>query len=356
MKDTSKGKSHSFSIILIMIVLMLMGAACIPFLNIQYNPVQENLNLWVSFSGNGSARVIETEVTSVIEGALNTVEGVSNITANSYQCGGNISLNFKKGTNMETTRFDVSTRLRQIRPKLPKGTNVGLSGSAGGGGRGSQQILRYTINADMPAIEIVRYADDHLVVPLSRIDGVESVSTSGATPFEWVLTFDPNSLRAVGMNPGNLSEAMNRYFQNSIVGTEVKDDHMMLVRLRSRDLTGDLEHIPVGKVNGRMYYMGDFATVQYHEQTPNSYNRINGLNTISLYVTALEDINTITVTDAVKKKMEELKTMLPDNYAIKLSYDASEYLNNEIQKIFFRAVISLAILLIFVLAVSRSFR
>lgn len=359
MNPTQKGhKSHSFSIILIMVVFMLVGAILIYTgqLTVQYNPVQENLNLVVYFNGNGSARVIETEVTSIIEGALNTVDGVSNISAHTDYGGGYISLNFKKGTNMETTRFDISTRLRQIRSKLPEGTYVGLSGSVGGGGRGSQQILRYTINADMPAIEIVRYADEHLKTPLSRIEGVESVSTSGAKAFEWVLTFDPNSLRAVGMSPNNLSEAINRYYQNSIVGTEVMEDRLMLVRLKSRDLQGNLEQIPVGKVNGRMYYMGDFATVQYREQIPNSYNRINGLNTISLYVNALEDINTIEVTSAVKQKMEELKADLPDNFAIRLNYDASEHLSNEMQKIFFRALLSLFILLVFVLVVSRNIR
>ena len=335
---------------------MLVGVACIPLLNVQYNPVQENLSLSVSFSGQGSARVIESEVTSVIEGALNTVEGVSNISANSYQGGGYINLSFKKGTNMETTRFDVSTRLRQIRPKLPEGTRVSVSGSAGGGGRGKQRILQYTINADMPATEIVRYADEHLVTPLSRIEGVDGVETSGAMPFEWVLTFDPNSLRAAGLTPGSLSQALGRYFQNNIVGTEVMEDRLMLVKLRTPDLKGNLEQIPVSKVGDRLYRMGDFATVTYQEQTPGSYNRINGLNTINLTVYAQDEINTITVTGAVKERMDELKATLPDSYAVKLSYDASEYLNNEIQKIFLRAVMSLAILLLFVLAVSRSLR
>ena len=351
-------KSHAFSIILIMVILTLVGSIILLTgkLNIQYNPKQENLSLYISFSGNGSARVVETEVASVIEGALNTLDGVSNISTNTNYGGGGISLSFKKGTNMETTRFDVATRLRQIRPKLPEGTYVGLSGSTGGGGRGSQQLLVYTINADMPAIEIVRYADKYLVTPLARIDGVENVTTSGAKAFEWVLTFDPNSLRAVGMSPGNLSEAMSRYYQNSIVGTEIMENRLMLVRLKTRDLTSELDKIPVGMVNGRMYYMGDFATVQYREQTPSSYNRINGLNTISLYVTAMEDINTIEVTNAVKAKMEELKASLPDNFAIKMNYDASEYLDNEMHKILFRALISLGILLAFVFAVSRSFR
>ena len=360
MNDMQKGKkkSHAFSIILVMVVLMLVGSIILYTggLTVQFNPVQENLNLSIGFSGSGSARVLETEVTSIIEGAMNTVDGVSNVQATTNAGNGYVSLNFKPGTNMETTRFDVSTRLRQIRSKFPEGTRADLSGSVGGGGRGSQQILRYTINADMPAIEIVRYVEKNITPPLKRIDGVESVETSGAKAFEWLLTFDPNSLRAVGMGPNDLSQAMSRYYQNSIVGTEVLQDRLMLVRLKTRDLTGELEKIPIGMVNGRMYYMGDFATVQYREQTPSSYNRINGLNTITLYVTGMEDINTITVTQAVKDKVEELKSTLPDNFAIKLNYDASEYLDNEMQKILLRAVISLAILLAFVLAVSRSFR
>ena len=101
MSDKQKGKSHAFSIILIMIVLMLVGAACIPLLNVQYEPKTENLGLSVNFSGKGSARVIESEITSVIEGALNTVAGVSSIRATSRQNGGYINLTFKKGTDME---------------------------------------------------------------------------------------------------------------------------------------------------------------------------------------------------------------------------------------------------------------
>ena len=359
MNDMQKGgKSHSFSIILIMVVLMLVGAIVLYTgqLTVQFNPVRENLSLSVHFWGPGSARVVETEVTSLIEGALNTVDGVSSINATTREGGGNVTLTFKKGTNMETTRFDVATRLRQIRNKLPEGAGTDLSGSVGGGGRSSETLLIYTINADMPAIEIVRYVEKHMVPKLSKIEGVESVRTSGAKAFEWVLTFDPNSLRAVGMTPANLSNAMSRYYQNSIVGTQVLEDRLMLVKLKTRMLTGELEKIPIGMVNGRMYYMGDFATVQYREQIPNSYNRINGLNTISLYVTGMEDINTIAVTNAVKEKVEELKASLPDNFAVKTNYDASEYLDNEMQKVLLRAIISLLILLTFVLVVSRSFR
>ena len=350
-------KSHAFSIILIMVVLMLVGAATIPLLNIQYSPTRSWNSLSVSFGYNGaSARVVETEVTSIVEGALNTVAGVSSIHAMSYNGSGYVDLEFKEGTDMETTRFEVSTRMRQIRSKLPDGVIPVVNGSVARGGGESTVILQYTINADMPPSEIVRYIDEHLVTPIARIEGVESVNPSGAMPFEWVVTFDPNSLRAVGLRPSDLSTPLSNYFQNSIVGTQIVGDRLMLVRLRSTNLQGELERIPIKMVNGRLYSLGDFATITYQEQLPSSYNRINGLNTIDLAVVGEDGINTLAVANAVKTRMEELKAEFPDNFAIRLSYDASESINNEVHKIFFRAVISLAILLLFVLLVSRSFK
>lgn len=357
MSYTAKSnKSHAFSIILIVIVLMLVGAACIPLLNVQYRPVSNDRSLSVSFGYDASARVVESEVTSVVEGAMNTVSGVSDIRATSGQGWGYVTVTFKDGTDMNTARFEVATRLRQIRSKLPAGVTPTLGGSVGGRGGGSDMILSYTINADMPASEIVRYAEEHLVTPLSRIDGVYNVSTSGAMPFEWVLTFDPASLGAVGLSPSDLVSALGNYYRNSIAGTRIVENNMMLVRVRSKDLKGELERIPIRKVGDRLYYMGDFATVKYQEQTPYLYSRINGLNTIDLYVEAQNGINTLTVTDAVKQRMAELEESFPENFAIQLRYDASENLNNEIQKIFWRAVMALAILLLFVLAVSRNFR
>ena len=116
MSNAPKVKSHAFSIILIMVVMMLVGAATIPLLNVQYWPSSSTQSLSVSYSyRDASARVVEREVTSVVEGALNTVAGVSNTRATSYNGGGYVSLTFKEGTNMETTRFEVSTRLRQLK-------------------------------------------------------------------------------------------------------------------------------------------------------------------------------------------------------------------------------------------------
>ena len=335
---------------------MIVGAVTLPLLNVQYHPTTGTNNVTVSFSYMASARVVENEVTSLVEGAMNTLSGVSDTRAVSYNGGGYVSITFKKGTDIETARFDVSTRLRQIRDRLPQGVYPSVGGSISGRNNSTTDVLSYTVNADMPAQQILEYVEKNIVTPISRVDGVEKVTTSGAMPFEWVLTFNPNSLRAAGLSPGDLSAAFNNYFNNSIVGTQVLDDRLMLVRLTTTDLQGELERIPVKMVNDRLYYMGDFAKVTYQEQLPYSYDRINGLNTIDIRVMGQEGINILNVSDAVKLKMEELKEKFPANFAIEQTYDASVSLKSEINRILFRALLSLIILLAFVFAVSRSFR
>lgn len=336
---------------------MIIGGALLPKLNVQYSPKRESNVISVSFGYQAaSARIVEQEVTSKIEGALNSLDGVVNVRARSYYGGGSVSLTFKKGTKMEAARFAVATQIRQIYDRLPQGVSYPSVSSSISGNSSSTLLLMYTINADMPADRIVKYAQDLIVSPLSRVEGIESVRTSGAQPFEWVITFDPNSLRSAELTPSDLSAAFNEYFRNNIVGSMVVDDKLMLLKLRSEDLDVSLERIPVKKVNGRLYYVGDFATVSYQEMEPDFYDRYNGLNTISVSVYAQEGINSIKVAENVRNRMLELQENFPDNYTIKLDYDSSTSLKEEIHKIFKRSILSLLILLVFVLAVSRSFK
>lgn len=339
-----------------MVTLMVTGAACIPLLTVQYSPTPNSQSLTVVFSYSAPARVVETQVTSALEGIMNTVQGVCDIQACSRRNAGYVTLTFKDGTDMETARADVLMRLRQIHGKLPRGTMCFLGGPVGGSGRSRNVILSYTINADMPRADIVRYADEHIVPALARVEGVDNVGTSGATPYEWVLAFDPDVTAAAGTDAGRMASALNEYSRNSIVGTLARGDSLTLVRLKSKGLKGRLEDIAIGMSGGRLLRIGDFAKATYREQPPDSYYRINGLNTIDLYIEACQGVNTLTVADAVKQRMGELEKRFPAGFAMRPDYDASQELGSGIRRIFMRAALSLVLLLLSVLLVSRSFK
>lgn len=352
----------SYSVILIMIVMVVIGAGIMPLLNIQYTPSSKQNSLSVNFRWNGaSARVIETEVTSKIEGVLAAVKGVDHVSSVSYREGGSVSVSFKKNVNVDVLRFEIASLMRQIYPKLPEGVSYPSLSSAPSGEQLSP-VLIYTLNAGVPSQQIQQYAEENIVKELARIKGVGNIGFSGATPFYVEVCFDPDKLDNFGISIDELHNGIGAGLERQdIVGNIVQEDRQgevneITVMLGSGGSRVDFESIPIKNIDGTIVSLGDLASVAYKEQLPAFYFRINGLNTINLSVTPEKYVNTIDLSKRVRERMEQLGRTFPDGYSATLSYDSSDYIKGELRKIVFRTVLSVIILLLFVFLVSRKLR
>lgn len=350
----------AFSVLLIMAALSVIGIALLPRLNIQYSPSKVEHKISVSFSWPGTAtRVVEMDATSRLEGALSTVKGCQNVSSRSRRGSGSVTLNFSKETDMAAARFEVASIIRNIYAKLPEGVSYPSVSLNASGGR-DRSSLTYIIKAGIPAEQIYDFVTENVSTPISRIEGVDKVNISGVTPFEWLITFDPEALEAVGLTANDLSAAFSAYFCNDIVGlTSAKDsegvERSIVLKLRNVGSL-DFDNIPIAKRNDRLYYFRDFARAQWREALPTSYRRINGLNTVNLSITFESHTNMLRVTEQVRERMEELIATFPAEISAELSYDSSEYIRTELDKIYMRTLMCVAILLLFVLLVSRDVR
>ena len=96
----SRGIS-SFSVLLLMAVAAVVGVACLPRLKVQYNPTTASSEISVYYSYPGaSARIVEAEVTSKLEGVLSSIREVSETNSVSEDGGGrttaSLPLSFKE--------------------------------------------------------------------------------------------------------------------------------------------------------------------------------------------------------------------------------------------------------------------
>ena len=72
----------SFTINILFVVMIIIGAAVIPLLSLQLNPTRYLPSLTISWSWPETpVRVVEQEVTTVLEGVLSTVTGVKKISS-----------------------------------------------------------------------------------------------------------------------------------------------------------------------------------------------------------------------------------------------------------------------------------
>lgn len=94
-----------------------------------------------------SSRVIEAEVTSRLEGMLTRVKGVKNVNSTSDNGSGSITLELDKHADMDATRFEVSTIIRQTWPQLPEGVSYPQIYARRSNDNASRPFMTYTLNA-----------------------------------------------------------------------------------------------------------------------------------------------------------------------------------------------------------------
>lgn len=171
----------------------------IPLLNFQLNPSGSQARFNVSFRWqDASARVIEREVTSKLEGLFNSVKGIRNISSVSRKGSGSVNLQFKDDTDLDMVRFEVAALIRQVYPDFPEGVTYPQI-SVNQSGERLEPVLTYTLNANSSPHYIQQYAEKSLLPVLTRITGVDQVNIYGTTPYEWAIEFDVHLTKQLGI-------------------------------------------------------------------------------------------------------------------------------------------------------------
>lgn len=344
----------SYSVLIVMVALSIIGIATIGMLNIQYMPETEERSITVTYSmGTASAEIVESEATALIEGVLSGTSRCCRTRSVSTRGGGSVIARFSKGTDMTAARFDVASAIRNISGSLPKGMTYPEI-SMGAGGK-ITTVLVYNIRSELPSREIERYVTSYIMTPISSIKGVASVRLAGVTPYEVEIEFDADKASLHGISADDIASAFKDSFDDHVLGMTQVGDRLITVRM-SGTSKEDFGAIPIKNCNGMMVFLRDIACWHYQEALPESYYRINGLNTINMAVSVTTNSNIISTADTIKEEMLRLQESFPPEISVGIDYDASEYMSSELEKIYLRTGFCLLILLLFVFFFSRSWR
>ncbi len=108
--------------------------------------------------------------------------------------------------------------------------------------------------------------------------------------------------------------------------------------------------------DGALIRLDQLVQVTHVERQPQNYYRINGLNSIYVSLTAEETANQLRLSRRIHETIDEIRRILPPGYEIHNSYDATEYIHAELNKIYLRSGLTVLILLLFVLLITRNVR
>ena len=359
-----KNKISSFTIIVAFVCLAIVGIALIPLLPVKLAPSRTLPGITVHFNmPNYGARVVEMEATSQLESMLARVQGIRSISSTSGNGWGRISIELDKHTPIDVARFEVSTIIRQTWPQLPREVSYPYITVNRPDEESTRPFMTYTINSAATPIVIQRYTENVIKTALNNIGGLYKIDVSGAQPMEWQLEYDHDRLQSIGITPNDIRQAVSRHYTVDFLGMaetgrpgETSSWIRIMLKSEAEKNHFDPEAIFVTNGAGNLIRLDQLVKVKHTEKEPSAYYRINGLNSIYLSLTAEESANQLRLNRQVKETMRQIEAALPAGYEIHASYDATDYIREELHKIYIRSGLTILILTLFVLLITRNGR
>jgi hydrophobic/amphiphilic exporter-1 (mainly G- bacteria), HAE1 family len=316
----------------IVLILTVIGGFSFFTLGVDRFPKIDIPTVSVSTSNTGAApQEIETEITDIIEGVVNTVPGIDEMRSSSSQGRSNITINFNLEKDPDLATQEVRDKVSTIINRLPETADPPVVRKSD---PDSQPVLVYSISAPRSSIELTDIVQNQIQERIESADGVGEVVVFGGRQREIKVYIDPNRLRAYNMSVTEVANALRA--QNLELPGGRLDEGARTVTLRTLSRVTKVEDfnaIVIATKNGYPVKVSDVGRVEDSGVDANSAASLNGVPSVSLGIRKQSGANTIAVINGVKQRMAEIQPLLPADLRINVTRDQSEFIETSLHAI-----------------------
>jgi len=238
---------------------------------------------------------------------------------------------FEDGTDIYWARSRVIEYLNSVRGNLPEGVNPVIGPDATDVG----WVFEYALvdkTGKHNLAELRSFQDWHLRYALESVKGVSEVAPVGGFVKQYQVDLDPNKLLAYGIPINEVVDKIR--MSNGDVGGKIFEVGSTEYYVRGRGYikkVADLEDIPLKSADGAPVYIKNVGTVHLGPDLRRGVAELNGEGEVVGGIIVMRyGENALRVIDGVKKKLEEIKSSLPDGVEIIPTYDRSLLINRSI--------------------------
>lgn len=286
------------------------------------------------YSGQ-APEIVENEVTYPISTTMLAVPGASTVRGFSLFGTSFVYVLFEDGTDLYWARSRVLESLNSAAGKLPSGVTPELGPDATGVG----WIYQYALvdKSGKNDLESLRALQDwFLKYELKTIPGVAEVASVGGAVKEYQIIPDPVKLEQYGVTVGDIKTALSASNQEAGGGSIEMGESEFMVRAQGYLKTLDDFRSIVLKTNasGTPTVLGDVAQVRLGPEMRRGIAELDGEGEVAGGIILLRTGgNAREVIAAVKTRLEELKSALPEGVEIVPVYDRSSLIDRAIQNL-----------------------
>lgn len=337
------------------IFIVLFGLISLFKIPVQLTPDVEKPRITVDTTWiGGSPTEVETEIVREQEDELKTVKGLVEMTSESSDGRGSITLEFLVGTDIDAALVDVSNKLEQVKEypsdaDRPVISNVDVRASA------IAWFILKPLKGNEVDINIYHdFTEDFIKPRFERVPGVGSSNVFGGTEREMQIIFNPNSIAARGITLLDMAAAIDQENDNYSGGAFDEGKRRYIVRTVGEYKSAeDIENVIITRRTGSPVYVKDVAVVKLGYKDPEYAVRQNGGAAIAVNAVKESGANTIDVMDGLLAAMHELNSGILKDRGLYITnvYRETSYIIGAIdlvkQNLIIGGMLAIAVLLLF---------
>lgn len=319
--------------VVITISLLIFSVLSIMKIPIDIFPQLNQPTIYVIESYGGmSPKQMEGFFSTRLQDQFLYVNGVKNITSKNIQGLTMLKLSFYESTNMAEASAQVALQVNRAMKFFPPGA---LPPQVVRFDASSLPVGQLVLSGKTESLkEIYDMAATRIRPMFSSVAGLSAPPPFGANSRSITVSVNPDKLRSYNLTPDQVVEALAKFNVMSPSGNLRVDNTMYITTLNSLvDQVKEFGDIPVTVKNGTPVLVKDIARVADAADVTVDYALINGKRSVYIPVVKTADASTWEVVKAVKSKIPEMQSLLPDDVKISYEFDQSVFVINAVKSL-----------------------
>ena len=337
--------------VMINLVIVLFGLISVNRISIDRSPdIDFSLISVTTVLPGANPDVVDSSVTNIIEGAVNSIPGIDDVRSRSAPGVSNVFIQFLLEKDLDIAFNEVQSKVGQINSQLPDEAETPIISKIE---TGEIPIIWLALRGNRTLQDLSVYAKNVLKRKLETIDGVGSIVIGGEQERNIRVNLDFDRMSAFGITVQDIIMAFrNEHIKlpGGFLIDNSKED-LLKLDLESHNVE-EIEDIIVTYDRNRAIKIKDIAEVKDDVRDLRSMGRFNGDPSIGIGVTKIRGENTVEIIEKVKAKIKsDIEPTLPAGMTLDIGTDDSSYIYELIsglgQNIFVGFIIASLIVLLF---------
>lgn len=335
--------------IVVNLLIILFGILGYSYLGVREFPSIDPAVITVQTNYTGAnADIIEQQITEPLEKAINSVDGIRNITSNSAQGSSTITVEFKLEKNLEEAANDVRDKVAQAVRSLPQ--DIDAPPVVAKADADSDPIITMTVQSDTRNVmELSEYAENVLAERLQTISGVSSVQIWGQKRYAMRLWLDPVKMSAYGLTVKDVSTALNA--QNvelpsgKITGKSTELTVRTLGNLAEED---EFNAIIIASEGGNTIRFSDIGRAELAPQVLESQLTESGKPLLGLAIIPQPGTNYLDIANQFYKQYAQFEKDLPKDIHLNIALDNTLFIKKSVTEVAETLLISILLVILII--------